>query len=726
MERPAAAEDQVGVFRVGGRVVTHDGFFAKIVGLADGGAVSCATRAPGAPDSLLLALDVAGVGLREAVPASSVTPSSLRTVRASGSPHKRDWVALRFKGLKSVAPRPHSDSFLCARCNGAVATIDGVHKENLAPAGLSPRRLVSPRQDRPSSSAASPRRLTSPRQQDQGREELSLFGAALKKSSHLERELKTMQEAHASEMQLLIEKHEQDVRKRDQSISSRDTQIEQLKAEALEHKATLADEQRRRDAQWHELQNMRDQTEDATKTMAVLTKNLAQAVARGEELEKQVEAAKALEEDRASEMRQVRQDGEVAARRMADVVAAMRGRLREETVALGKQVEAAEQQVLEARGDAESIRLELRGVLEGRAHQVAGLKEDLSASQAVVASLEKQVEQRSQEVAAASVQYARSCDKVSKLEADLSEAMAAASGLKEDLSASQAVVASLEKQVEQRSQEVAAASHEVTRSCTQISRLEADLSEAMAAVAEAEGKIAEGGKALARKEGEMAELEGTMAELRRRWTETQEAREAEAKERKALEQESMDKARMLREAVARGEELEKQVEAAKALVREALAHGDAEREAVDKLSADIKSKEVKEEEHLKEIKTLKDELQTVREGLEESERKRQTDQKMHRTVMQRQTAEILDLKTKLDANNGKNAAACVDVDFQASIVRFQALLDDAIKTGQLSSDDLFVRTRLLGLRHKMDQLLESEHSPDEEVPFELTMCSQYL
>ena len=111
------------------------------------------------------------------------------------------------------------------------------------------------------------------------------------------------------------------------------------------------------------------------------------------------------------------------------------------------------------------------------------------------------------------------------------EAMAAASGLKEDLSASQAVVASLEKQVEQRSQEVAAASHEVTRSCTQISRLEADLSEAMAAVAEAEGKIAEGGKALARKEGEMAELEGTMAELRRRWTETQEAREAEAKER---------------------------------------------------------------------------------------------------------------------------------------------------------------------------------------------------
>ena len=455
MERPAAAEDQVGVFRVGGRVVTHDGFFAKIVGLADGGAVSCATRAPGAPDSLLLALDVAGVGLREAVPASSVTPSSLRTVRASGSPHKRDWVALRFKGLKSVAPRPHSDSFLCARCNGAVATIDGVHKENLAPAGLSPRRLVSPRQDRPSSSAASPRRLTSPRQQDQGREELSLFGAALKKSSHLERELKTMQEAHASEMQLLIEKHEQDARKRDQSISSRDTQIEQLKAEALEHKATLADEQRRRDAQWHELQNMRDQTEDATKTMAVLTKNLAQAVARGEELEKQVEAAKAL-------------------------------------------------------------------------------------------------------------------------------------------------------------------------------------------------------------------------------------------------------------------------------VREALAHGDAEREAVDKLSADIKSKEVKEEEHLKEIKTLKDELQTVREGLEESERKRQTDQKMHRTVMQRQTAEILDLKTKVDANNGKNAAACVDVDFQASIVRFQALLDDAVKTGQLSSDDLFVRTRLLGLRHKMDQLLESEHSPDEEVPFELTMCSQYL
>ena len=42
----------------------------------------------------------------------------------------------------------------------------------------------------------------------------------------------------------------------------------------------------------------------------------------------------------------------------------------------------------------------------------------------------------------------------------------------------------------------------------------------------------------------------TMTHLQRPWTEAQEVWEAEAKERKALEEESKDKALMLREAVA--------------------------------------------------------------------------------------------------------------------------------------------------------------------------------
>ena len=56
-------------FRVGGRVVTDDGFFAKIVGMGYGAKES----------EVLLELDVAGIGFREGVPASCVKPSDRRS-----------------------------------------------------------------------------------------------------------------------------------------------------------------------------------------------------------------------------------------------------------------------------------------------------------------------------------------------------------------------------------------------------------------------------------------------------------------------------------------------------------------------------------------------------------------------------------------------------------------------------------------------------------------------
>ena len=59
-------------FRVGGRVVTHDGFFAKIVGLGGGG-----------DDAQLLDLEIAGVGLRTGVKGSQVTTSDRRSVPLS-------------------------------------------------------------------------------------------------------------------------------------------------------------------------------------------------------------------------------------------------------------------------------------------------------------------------------------------------------------------------------------------------------------------------------------------------------------------------------------------------------------------------------------------------------------------------------------------------------------------------------------------------------------------
>ena len=80
--------------RVGERVVTQDGFFAKIVG------VSC-------EDTLLLDLEVAGIGLRAGVPASQVTASGRRSSLLSAvRPTKSDEAARDFKmrlGLRIAA-----------------------------------------------------------------------------------------------------------------------------------------------------------------------------------------------------------------------------------------------------------------------------------------------------------------------------------------------------------------------------------------------------------------------------------------------------------------------------------------------------------------------------------------------------------------------------------------------------------------------------------------------
>ena len=65
------------VFRTGARVLTQDGFFAKIVGL---------NSSPHDDGELLLALDVAGIGLRENVPAKLVTASDRRSVPLSPRP----------------------------------------------------------------------------------------------------------------------------------------------------------------------------------------------------------------------------------------------------------------------------------------------------------------------------------------------------------------------------------------------------------------------------------------------------------------------------------------------------------------------------------------------------------------------------------------------------------------------------------------------------------------
>ena len=69
-----AASIRKPLLRIGGRVVTQDGFFAKIVGLSG-------------QDPLLLDLEVVGIGLRAGVPVSQVTTSDRRSVPLS--PRKR-------------------------------------------------------------------------------------------------------------------------------------------------------------------------------------------------------------------------------------------------------------------------------------------------------------------------------------------------------------------------------------------------------------------------------------------------------------------------------------------------------------------------------------------------------------------------------------------------------------------------------------------------------------
>ena len=69
-----AASTRKPLLRIGGRVVTQDGFFAKIVGLSG-------------QDPLLLDLEVVGIGLRAGVPVSQVTTSDRRSVPLS--PRKR-------------------------------------------------------------------------------------------------------------------------------------------------------------------------------------------------------------------------------------------------------------------------------------------------------------------------------------------------------------------------------------------------------------------------------------------------------------------------------------------------------------------------------------------------------------------------------------------------------------------------------------------------------------
>ena len=89
--RPAAPKEQrAHGLRVGGRVVTQDGFFAKIVRVSEDTAES---------ELLRLALDVAGIGLREDVPSSQVTPSDRRSMPLSPS---------RQRTARSLSPAPES------------------------------------------------------------------------------------------------------------------------------------------------------------------------------------------------------------------------------------------------------------------------------------------------------------------------------------------------------------------------------------------------------------------------------------------------------------------------------------------------------------------------------------------------------------------------------------------------------------------------------------------
>ena len=105
------------LFRVGGRVVTKDGFFAKIM------------RISGPPDALVLVLDVAGVGLREGVIASQVTPSDRRSVPIS--PSARPSTSPLHRPLVSSAPTAagKSRSSSPPRCDAPLDDFAGIGKQ---------------------------------------------------------------------------------------------------------------------------------------------------------------------------------------------------------------------------------------------------------------------------------------------------------------------------------------------------------------------------------------------------------------------------------------------------------------------------------------------------------------------------------------------------------------------------------------------------------------------
>ncbi len=90
--------------RVGGRVVTRDGFFAKIVGLSGGGDAN----------TQLLDLEIAGIGLRTGVPASHVTTSDRRSVPLS--PRRRRSLS------PAVAPR-QAPATTGRACHGRAASV---------------------------------------------------------------------------------------------------------------------------------------------------------------------------------------------------------------------------------------------------------------------------------------------------------------------------------------------------------------------------------------------------------------------------------------------------------------------------------------------------------------------------------------------------------------------------------------------------------------------------
>ena len=83
--------EQAMPLRQGGKVITEEGYFAKIVGLSGGAG----------EDPPLLELEVTGIGLCAGVPASQVTALGTVTTVGQGAEGPRAVAAVR------AAPRPH-------------------------------------------------------------------------------------------------------------------------------------------------------------------------------------------------------------------------------------------------------------------------------------------------------------------------------------------------------------------------------------------------------------------------------------------------------------------------------------------------------------------------------------------------------------------------------------------------------------------------------------------